>query len=480
MMATPPRSPEKKSSVSQRLGSVSGTRRYGGCSAIAGVVILIQAALVVMLLQQNSSLRHTRVHQQQASNELVARVRDDLHGAVVAAPVDAHGEHTSVDTTRGPGRSLSIQPDTEPKASPARSPPSTKPHTMQTAKQRVPVSTKSNAAHNARNSAQTAQHTPTVTPAYGQVMSGPRALPQQVASTQCAPIQGIGGHHPVHALVKGDGGDASAFDADHPTLRPEYVAHLKTLKPIPPRAHISWKTPSIFTSQNKVAVNGVQAIGRLSPMWQVMFYNDSETSRYIKDHIPEADWALIKDRHIVEKVDLFRLLVVYFDGGFYQDIDRLFGKRLGTFLPPQTRMLLPTASNSNFAQDFTFSAPCNTAYQAAIELNLKRRHEFSKNPSSLGPGHEIFVLGPDTFYHSMTWALYGVMLQPAPGDDKMEAIRQSLNQTNGLILTHREEWCDSILFQDPACKSWSRESLYGEGNVQHWGKWAESLKVSKS
>lgn len=118
---------------------------------------------------------------------------------------------------------------------------------------------------------------------------------------------------------------------------------------------------------------------------------------------------------ITIQVDLFRLLVVYYEGGFYQDSDRLFDVDLGKLIQPNTRMLLPTADNVNFAQDFMFSAPCNEVHRTAIELNLHRRRKFFLNPSSGGVGVHIFVLGPDTYYHGATFALYGVQLSTSPG-----------------------------------------------------------------
>lgn len=137
-----------------------------------------------------------------------------------------------------------------------------------------------------------------VGPAYGRVVSGPRLLPQ-TPPVECPPLVGYNGDHPTHSLESVKHPDG--FDASAPKILPKYLAHLADLTPIPHIAHISWKTADIFISKGDYAVHGVQAIGKVNPSWQVVFYNDSETSRYIKDHIPAADWEMIKDNHIVEK-----------------------------------------------------------------------------------------------------------------------------------------------------------------------------------
>lgn len=92
-----------------------------------------------------------------------------------------------------------------------------------------------------------------------------------------------------------------------------------------------------------------------------------------------------------------------------------------------------------------------------------------EEPSPLGPGHEIFVLGPDTYFHAVTFTLYGYQIVDKTAE-VIARIREGLDQTNGLIMTYREEWCDSFVHRDPECrtKSLNREPLYAEGKVQHW------------
>ena len=35
---------------------------------------------------------------------------------------------------------------------------------------------------------------------------------------------------------------------------------------------------------------------------------------YIKEHIPAHDWEMMKDANLVTKTDLFRLLLMYYEG----------------------------------------------------------------------------------------------------------------------------------------------------------------------
>jgi hypothetical protein len=101
------------------------------------------------------------------------------------------------------------------------------------------------------------------------------------------------------------------------------------------------------------------------------------------------------------------------------------------------------------------------------------RRVFADKPSDLGPGHEIFVLGPDTYFHAVSFALYGQMLHHVSQADEKERVNRtidSMEQTDGLIMSYKEEWCDSFVHRDPKCKTMSldRGPLYSEGKVQHW------------
>ena len=81
-----------------------------------------------------------------------------------------------------------------------------------------------------------------------------------------------------------------------------------------------------------------------------------------------------KAKHVVEKTDLWRLLVLYHIGGLYQDLDRSYNKApFAELINPGTKMYFPMHHDVNFAQDLMITAPRNPVVKGAIELNLKYR-----------------------------------------------------------------------------------------------------------
>ena len=73
-------------------------------------------------------------------------------------------------------------------------------------------------------------------------------------------------------------------------------------------------------------VHGIGALMADNPGWTVRVWDDVEVEQYLQDNISPLDYELIRHTHIVEKSDLWRLLVMYYEGGYYQDIDRAYDK----------------------------------------------------------------------------------------------------------------------------------------------------------
>lgn len=60
---------------------------------------------------------------------------------------------------------------------------------------------------------------------------------------------------------------------------------------------------------------------KLHPHWEYRFYDDSDIRRIILDRAPS--WLKVHDRlpRQIQRVDMFRYLIVYLDGGLYADLD---------------------------------------------------------------------------------------------------------------------------------------------------------------
>ena len=137
---------------------------------------------------------------------------------------------------------------------------------------------------------------------------------------------------------------------------------------------------------------------KLNPDWNVTVYDDEMIDSTVIKSAANAQLIMqeevttlvgIKDSngeyiqrpaHIVERSDIARLLLMYTEGGFYIDADRLVNKRLQDVINiTNTRLCLPTFNDVNFCQDLQCSGPNNSMFLSMIEeasstrLQMERR-----------------------------------------------------------------------------------------------------------
>lgn len=175
---------------------------------------------------------------------------------------------------------------------------------------------------------------------------------------------------------------------------PSYLAALRSLPPIPKLLHACWRDRAIVDSSNSPLVaHGLRRMRALNPEWTFKIWEDAEMEEYIRSSslVRRADYHLIRRAHIVEKSDLFRLLLLYQEGGFYQDIDRPYNRALRDVISNDTRLLLPLF-DFDFVQDLMCTSPRNPLFLRAIELNLERRRELvprRSNRSGFLEAHDV-------------------------------------------------------------------------------------------
>ena len=207
---------------------------------------------------------------------------------------------------------------------------------------------------------------------------------------------------------------------------------------IPKVIHLSWIDKSIlFTSNNPLAINGVQNMKRINPEYKIEVSDDNDVDDYIQSCISNDDWLLLKDRHIVEKVDLWRLLKIYYEGGIYCDIDRLCNIPFKDIIKDSDVCILPTYFEIDFSQDIMISEKGQQIHKKAIELNLSRRQTGCD---------DVLTLGPITYFHSITQTLYGKQMERQPHPVLWERIISAVNQTSG-YRTFRERIVGSVIGQ---------------------------------
>ena len=80
-----------------------------------------------------------------------------------------------------------------------------------------------------------------------------------------------------------------------------------------------------------------------------------------------SDWKMIKDAGIVTKSDLFRILIMYYDGGYYQDVDRFATIPFKDVLTNEKiKLFLPMMADVTFTTDALCTSPGNVLMKRAM------------------------------------------------------------------------------------------------------------------
>lgn len=231
---------------------------------------------------------------------------------------------------------------------------------------------------------------------------------------------------------------------------------------IPKNIHISWNDKNIINSDLSMITNGLKKLIELNKDWTVTVSDDRDIDNYLKNNLDSKDYLLIKDIHIVSKVDIWRLFKLYNEGGLYMDLDRLCNISLSDIITDDIKCVLPTCLDMDFSQDLMLSMPQNPIYLKTIELMMQRRWQ----------GHrDVYYLGPQTYMHAVTLVLMGEIINSNPGIEIFTEIRKTLDSMP-FIKTYRETPpYDTILYRDDGnISDWQsmKIQLYHSYNLHHW------------
>jgi hypothetical protein len=242
-------------------------------------------------------------------------------------------------------------------------------------------------------------------------------------------------------------------------------------KSIPKVVHISWVDKRIlFTSQNPLALNGVAQMKKINPNWVIQISDDCDVNDYIQSCISNDDWLLLKDRHIVEKVDIWRLLKIFHEGGVYCDIDRYCNIPFDSFIDKNTRCVLPTHFGVDCSQDIMIASKGSPIHKLALELNLSRRRDGCD---------DVLTLGPVTYFHAVTQIILGKQKSRfLPADEFLEFINLIHNKEGYKVFYERpveDITKHTSLIYKPQKEfpfitgnGGTREDLYAESKTRHW------------
>jgi len=234
---------------------------------------------------------------------------------------------------------------------------------------------------------------------------------------------------------------------------------------IPKIIHATWIDDYILTSEHPLAVKGIQSLINLNPNWELRLSKDQDVDDYLQTALQTSDYNLIKDLHVVQKSDLWRLIKLYNEGGMYIDIDRFVNVKLDDAIEPNTKCVLCTCEDNDFSHDIMITAPENPIFANAINLYLERKRQGYNN---------TYFLGPQTWMHAVTGSL-GQMVDTNPGKRVMDSIRSHIDIID-FIQTYREELpSNSFIYQGKETwEEWenSKRDFYKNNNLKHWtGEW---------
>jgi mannosyltransferase OCH1-like enzyme len=222
--------------------------------------------------------------------------------------------------------------------------------------------------------------------------------------------------------------------------------------------HVTWKNKEVINKNYNIIKNGICQLKNLNPDYQFIMYDDQDIDKYLQEKLEKLDYDLIKNKKIVEKTDLWRLLKLYYEGGVYQDIDRFCNIPLSNIIKPTTKCVLPMYLEADFSQDIMISCSKNEFHKRAIELNLERRRH----------GHtDIYYLGPVTYFNAITEIILGVQLNREPGEEMISLLRTIINNTPYLETYREEPMYNTILYRGNEIYN-DKDELYKDEGVTHW------------
>ena len=233
---------------------------------------------------------------------------------------------------------------------------------------------------------------------------------------------------------------------------------------IPKTIHISWLDESIFEHESPIARHGVRNMRSLNPDWEVQLSTEEQVDRYLKEELGLHAWRLLEGTHIVDRLDVWRLIKLYNEGGMYIDVDRLYNVPMDQLLKPGVTCVLATGADFDFSQDMMITAPQNPIYLTALELTLARRRSGVQS---------TYALGPQTYMHAVTMVLTGEMVDSNPGLERFEELRKIIQEAPFLDTFREEGPYNTFVFrqertQEKFDHELEKRKFYASYGLKHW------------
>ena len=177
---------------------------------------------------------------------------------------------------------------------------------------------------------------------------------------------------------------------------------LEGLKEIPKIMNFTWKDKDIRNNKHPVIQNGLKRMIDLNPDWHVVISDDGDVEKYLKENLSKKDYTNVKDTHVVEKTDLWRLIKLYNEGGAYHDLDRYCNISMNKIITKNIKFVLPTHEDFGFTHCFMATSPENPIFLKAIKDNIKKRKDLVSKKME----NKILILGASTWSETIFNTLF--------------------------------------------------------------------------
>lgn len=237
---------------------------------------------------------------------------------------------------------------------------------------------------------------------------------------------------------------------------------------IPKKVHISWNDKNLLSVDHDLVRLGIANLHRLNPDWEIEINDDVDIDNYLQKFLPESDYNIIKDKHIVQKSDLWRLIKMLFEGGLYLDVDRLCDVSLDEMTLDGVSWVLPICNYHDFSHDFMMSVPGNPVFYHATSLYLHRLNEDHDAP--------VYYLGPQTYMSAVGHVLIGNSNVSAGSHNSIKKILWQAARKHPNIATYLEIPPYNTITYRGGITNKEHEKMkrdfYSQCGLKHWtGEW---------
>jgi len=246
---------------------------------------------------------------------------------------------------------------------------------------------------------------------------------------------------------------------------------LSPLDPIPKLFHMTWKDKNIMKNfPNNKYVQSLNYMMKMNPGWKLTISDDADVEQYLKDFLSEEDYLLLKPQPFIQKLDLWRLVKIFKEGGFYQDMDRMYNIPMSEIIRKDSiRCVLPSYYDVNIAHSVMICAKGSPFHKLAIEMNLELRRQGVTN---------TLQLGPHTYTEAIKTLLLGKVVE-GNRRDILDRIREMLAKSE-YTSTMRETGEVRVAYNKsritkefPLNLKSKKRDLFEFSNVTHWQKLEE-------